>query len=85
LKSEKISSSLALIEDHFGQEAKAHAGPLLLVHNQSLARVLPPMKFNDMVHVAEDGPMVTFLSNALCQHLLNIKAVSVCQPQAPTK
>jgi len=85
LKDPRFSASLAKIENHLAAQAAQHPGPLLLVNSQSLGRVLPPMEFNDIVHVAKDGPMVTYLAHAICNHLLNTKTVQHCVVLPPTK
>lgn len=76
----KISAVLAGIETHLGEAAARHRSPLLEVRNQSLGRVLPPGKFNDLVHIAEDGPIVTLLAGSLCDQLVRTRTVSTCTP-----
>ena len=41
---------------------------------------LPPLKFNDLVHLAEDGPFVTYLSDLICGQLLAQRVTTSCVP-----
>ena len=75
-----ISATLAGIESHLGHLAAQHRAPLLQVNNESLGRFLPRMPFNDLVHVQDDGPEVTFLAQAICTHLLATSTVTRCTP-----
>ena len=80
MKDPAMSATLSAIEKHLAQAAARHRSPLLEVHSESLARVLPPVAFNDLVHIADDRPMVTFLAGALCDQLLRTKTVAACTP-----
>jgi len=81
----RISAALARIEHHLAAQAAQHQGPYLKVQAQSLGRILPPMKFNDIIHVAEAGPMVTYLSHAVCNQLLHTHSVQTCKVLPPAK
>jgi hypothetical protein len=75
-----ISEALTRIEDHLGQVAKPYQSKQLEIGTQSLARVLPPMKFNDLVHTAEDGPMADYLAQAICDQVIRSGAATTCTP-----
>jgi hypothetical protein len=72
--------ALAAIENHLGQLASQHAASTLIVKNQSAGRGLPPLRFNDLVHLAEDGPFVTYLSDLICGQLLALHDTTSCVP-----
>jgi hypothetical protein len=75
-----ISATLAGIERHLGEIAARHRSPLVEVNNESLGRVLPPTSFNDLAHVKDDGPIVTYLTRAICHQLLVTSTASQCSP-----
>jgi hypothetical protein len=80
MKDPSISATLAGIERHLGEIAARHRSPLVEVDNQSLGRVLPPTTFNDLAHVQEDGPIVSYLARAICHQLLATSTASHCSP-----
>ena len=78
-----IATRLVGIEQHLAAIASRHPAPLLQVRSESLGRVLPPMPFKDLAHVQDDTPEVTFLSGALCAHLIDVARAERCAPLPP--
>ena len=72
--------ALGAIEGHLAEIAGKHRAPTLLVKNRSAGRDLAPMQFNDLVHLAEDGPFVTYLSQLICTELLDLDVTTSCTP-----
>lgn len=72
--------ALAAIENHLAEIAARHTSPTFLIRTREAGRVLPPLKFNDLVHLADDGPFVGYLSNLICDQLLALKVTSSCTP-----
>lgn len=72
--------ALADIERHLGEIAAKHASPTLVVRHRSAGRDLPPLRFNDLVHLADDGPFVTYLSDLICGQLLALSVTTSCTP-----
>jgi hypothetical protein len=72
--------ALRRIEDHLAELAARHSSPRLVVKAQEAGRVLPPLRFNDLVHLAEDGPFVSYLSTLICDQLLAQHVTSSCVP-----
>ena len=72
--------ALTAIEDHLAEIASHHKSPTFIVKNREAGRDLPPLKFNDLVHLADDGPFVTYLSNLLCGQLLALQVTTSCTP-----
>lgn len=72
--------ALSAIENHLGKIAARHTSPNFLVKNREAGRDLPPLVFNDLVHLAEDGPFVGYLSDLICGQLLHLRITSTCSP-----
>lgn len=72
--------ALADIENHLAELAAKHQSSTLIVKHRSAGRDLPPLLFNDLVHLAEDGPFVTYLSDLICGQLLALKVTPSCSP-----
>ena len=72
--------TLGGIERRIREIAAEHRSPTLYVQNESAVRFLPPMKFNDLAHLAEDGPFVTYLSDLICHQLVRLEVTPRCVP-----
>ncbi len=72
--------ALADIEMHLADAAARHRAPSLIVKHRAAGRDLPSLRFNDLVHLAEDGPFVTYLSDLICGQLLALDRTSSCVP-----
>jgi hypothetical protein len=72
--------ALSRIEQHLAELAAQHRSPTLVVKSEEAGRGLPPLKFNDLVHLAEDGPFVTYLSDLICGQLLAQRVTTSCVP-----
>jgi hypothetical protein len=73
-------AALTRIEDHLAELAADHRSPTLVVKPQEAGRGLPPLRFNDLVHLAEDGPFVTYLSDLICAQLMTLHVTTSCVP-----
>lgn len=80
LVSPPVDAALRGIEDHLRTIAARHRFHTLFVQWQSGTRLLPPMKFNDIVHLAEDGPYVSYLAGLICRDLVALDPATQCVP-----
>jgi hypothetical protein len=77
---EGADEALQAIEDHLAEIAARHTSDTLEVKHRSAGRDLPPMTFNDLVHLAEDGPFVSYLSDLICAQLTALHVTDHCVP-----
>ena len=73
-----VNAALARIEGHMHDLADRHRAATLDVQWQSLERVVPPVEFNDIVHIADDGPIVAYLARTLCAQLARLNPKTTC-------
>lgn len=78
LSNPDVNAALARIEDHLHEIADRHQAPTLTVQWQSLERVVAPVPFNDIVHIADDRPIVDYLARTLCAKLAALNPAWTC-------
>lgn len=78
LSNPDVNAGLVRIENHLHDIADRHRAPTLTVQWQSLERVVAPVPFNDIVHIADDRPIVDYLARTLCAKLAALNPAWTC-------
>ncbi len=78
------NEALARIESHLADVAAGYDSSRLTVLPESLARSLPPLEFNDIVHLKDVGPLAADLAARICDQLAADQITTACHPRSVT-
>ena len=78
----QTNAALARIESHLADVAADYDSSTLTVLPRSLARSLPPMQFNDIVHLKDVGPLAADLARRICAQLAADQVTTACHPRS---
>ena len=81
MKNPAIDAQLTRIENEVRAISEKYQSPNMYVHWQSVGRDVTGLKFDDIVHLADDRPLAVYLAGQVCQQLVATGTTPTCEPK----